>query len=382
MAEISPAKISSQLRSPLPPPLAEGVLFCDRRLACQSADLWPLQRSHHFGALVPVGVTLMLLAVRPSLSDTYAVLIVSAVGATALLASSLASFTHGLGRLQAYDVTRQELWSKSVAENRVWSEFAASCATSAACLVFALPLVRNVATIQCRVASGPSMSTVSRRLSRLWLVWRGGNACVALWNVSILIITYVDPFSPLVDGDYYLLPDERVYHMTMLVSVLVCVWLPTHRARLHLSLLWLKSPLRRHAVGVTTTWLEINVPPVQADATASGMRSLETTTRMHATPQRSVGVQPTLRALRNYTPLVRGHQRAVDTEWKEHPLNLSKEITRRSPSRRMPVSSASAVLVRSLLESGLEGVWRSSNHSIPVLSRCGCFDGRRSCFFR
>ena len=238
-----------------------------------------------------VGTTLMLLVIRPSMNDTRVVLLTSAGGCVMLLAYGLGALVTGVSRfvrvLSARDspfhYTKLDEESSRIGDIRMQSEFATSVAYFVFCLLLGLPLLRNVITIQCK--SGPSPGIARRRLSRLWLVWRGGNTAYAFANFAFLAASHIldssaysggyTPYS-FMPGDYYRLPQERAAFASMGAVCILCACLPTRRARMRFALRSLKSRPTSATVAGTTRWLRTSMPrsidaqPYQASAGPTG----------------------------------------------------------------------------------------------------------------
>lgn len=287
--------------------------------------------------LVVVGNTLMLLVIRPSMKDTRVVLLTSAVGCAMLLTYGLGILVTGVSKFVLVLSTRPPDWGKlpeflesiRYEDIRMQSEFATSVTHFVFCLLLGLPLLRNVTTIQRQAEPSPGIAR--RRLSRLWLVWRGGNSAYALANFALLAASHIldssayfggyTPYS-FMPGDYYRLPEERAAFARMGAVCILCACLPTRRARLRFALRSFRSRPTSGTVANTTTWLQFSMPrssSIEASMGPTGSQQLNAQgIPLEAFRGSSIDAQSNLASAGPTGPFV---------EWTERPAGLATEVT-------------------------------------------------------
>ena len=279
-----------------------------------------------------VGATLILLAMRPSLKDTRFVLLVSAVSSVVLLVVGLVTLVDALRKL-VRDLSGQQSWAgripgvgaraEAVVVGRVVVTAIISIVMSLSCLLLALPLLKNVASIQFEAHRDPGPPSI--RLSRLWLVWRAGNTAFTLFHLCFLITSYVLDSSAysegytavaFLPGDYYRLPEERASMTLTAVTCMLCACLPTRRIRLHFLLLWLRSERASPtAIHGSTTWLQVSLPHSLSATTLA-----QTNVNAAKADEDGTGV-----ALSNFLAQTPAAVTA-EVEWQERPLGLAEEV--------------------------------------------------------
>ena len=200
--------------------------------------LGPHFEPHRFLALLPLGITLMLLSLRPSLANAKYTLVFTGIW-MAFAAVMLTIYTEAA----ISGLTTWEASADDVLDVLRSPEFKLEAAAATLFLV-------NLSALFPIVYYGslwrqPTRKLAAWRLTHLWRIWRIAMACVAIWAFVVLIFVAIDPTTPGV-GKHG--PDglERIYLWGMLVqgvmfSVLKSPW------RIRLQLHAVRTRRQRHA---------------------------------------------------------------------------------------------------------------------------------------
>ena len=208
--------------------------------------VWPTTQVHRFIGLSPVGVSCLLLIIRPIPRDAHLTRLTSrlcvAVLCTMVVASIFVACAQHwrLEHLNASTSYRQRLQGEVVTHGIV----------ATVCIACARALMPNVMPDRwtCHGSSTTSIDIAQRSLSRLWLVWRTLNVFTGLMLSILFVFSFVDPRNPTMPNDWFMVPSERIFLVCTAIVTISCGMLPTRYARHRFWLIGVfASHRRRHS---------------------------------------------------------------------------------------------------------------------------------------
>ena len=148
----------------------------------------PLGKAHRYFGFVPLGITLALLSLRPSLAEARHV-VVTGFAFMAYAAAGMATMIHNAANTHALRGTPEQLSRRAVASAMAFAHLVL--------LVSLLPIVRRGGALW-----RPTREVAAWRLRRLWSIYRVCMGLVGAWALVIVVIAAADPYHPLANLRY------------------------------------------------------------------------------------------------------------------------------------------------------------------------------------
>ena len=194
--------------------------------------VWPTAQVHRFIGMSPVGVSCLLLFIRPIPRDAHLTRLASSVCVAVLCTVVVSSIFAASVLRWRLEVHTQSNPAKVDYLQRLRGEIVLHGIVAIVCLACALSLMPNVTPDRwtCH-RSTTSTGIAQQSLSRLWLVWRIFNVSFGLMLSILFVFSFVDPRNPTMPNDWFMVPSERVFFACTAIVTIACGMLPTRYAR-------------------------------------------------------------------------------------------------------------------------------------------------------